>query len=137
MLPWVSDKVKDMAKALNSRIDELLEVAKVFQGRECCFYHGEAKAKNLFAAFLLTENSLRVRIKTDPGVEFEDPERWTGGSRYRTYFLWLVGKKQEREFIVTSIGQIEYAVKLITQSYLQTRPIPHEQLKSSIRAYHH
>ena len=133
MFQQVSGELKDTVKTLISHITELNEVTHAVQGENCCFYHGKADARNLFAAFLLTENTLQVEIVTDSSVEFQDPERWTSDSGHKPYFLWwLLGRKQKKGFTVTSKEQLEYAIELITQAYLQTLPTSHEYQKSSM-----
>ncbi len=135
MLQWASDELKDTVRSLINHVAELNEVTHAIQGENCCFYHGKADARNLFATFLLTENALEVRIVTDPGVEFQDPERWTGDSGHKTYFPWLLGRKQKKaQFTLTSKEQVKYAMELITQAYLQTLPTPHEMKKRPIYA---
>lgn len=126
--------MKDIVKTLTSRVMELHEATCNVQGKHYCFYHGEAHAKNLFAAFLLAGNALEVGIRTDPGISFEDPERWTQDGGRKAYFLWWLGKKLKRGFTVTKKEQIEYAMELITQAYVQTHPIPRERIKTGMRA---
>jgi len=135
MLQWAGDELKDTVRTLRRQVAELNEVTHAIQGENYCFYHGKAGAGKPFAAFLLTENALKVEIVTDPGVEFQDPERWAGDSGHKPYFLWwLLGRKQKKKFTVTSKEQVKYAMDLITQSYLQTLSTYHELKKSPIYA---
>jgi len=126
------DDLKDVVRELTRRTTDLLEVVSEVSGRFYLFYHGKASEKNLFATFWLTENVLRVRVRTDPAVPFEDPNGWTRTNGFKTYLLWLLGRKQEKEFVVTKKEHVDYAMELLTQAYLQTRPLPHEQLKTGI-----
>jgi hypothetical protein len=133
ILQGVGVELKDTVGALSDHVAKLDGVTHAIQGKSIRFYHGKVDARNLFTAFLLTENSLKVRIATDPSVEFQDPLGWTGDGGHKPYFAWLLGVKQiKKEFTVTGKEQIEYAMDLITQSYLQTSPIPHELKKTSI-----
>lgn len=123
ILSSVDDNVKDTARALTSSIIELHEVIHKVQGRQYCFYYGEPSKKTLFAAFLLAKKALKVKIRTDRSIFFKDPKRWTEDIGYKGYFLWLLGRRQEREFTMTGKEQTQYAMELITQAYLQTRSI--------------
>ncbi len=134
MLQSASHELKDTVRSLINHVAELNDVTHAIQGKNYCFYHGKADARNLFATFLLTGKALKVEIVTDPSVEFQDPERWTGDSGHKPHFPWLLGRKQKKEFTIASKEQVKYAIELITQAYLQTLPTPHEMKKSPIYA---
>jgi hypothetical protein len=136
MLQGISIELKDTVRTLSSHVAELDGVTHAIQGKSICFYHGRVDARTLFAVFLLTENSLRVRITTDPSVDFQDPQRWTGEIQaWKTIFIRLLRVRPTRVFTVTSKEQIEYAMDLITQSYLQTTPIPYDKLQKTSIGY--
>jgi predicted transport protein len=63
--------------------------------------------------------ALKIRIRTDP-TSFKDPRKWTGD---RIYKGWFFKQGQEREFKITEMPQIDYAMELIKQSYELAREI--------------
>jgi hypothetical protein len=66
---------------------------------------------------VLTGKYLRVKIKTASDVEFKDPEKLLKEKNYRR---WFFSTGNEREFVVNKgalVTDVEYALKLIEQSY--------------------
>lgn len=136
VLLGLRDELRNIVGTLCNHVAELDGVTHAIQGKSICFYRGKVDVRNLFAVFVLTENSLKVRITTDPSVELQDPQRWTGKTQaWKTYLLRLLRGRPIKEFIVTSKEQIEYAVELITQSYLQTSPIPYDRSQKTSIGY--
>jgi predicted transport protein len=113
MLNWVNDNVRDVVMNLKEDIIKLGNVTHSAHGRYYCFYKGKPSSKSIFAAFMLTKEALKVRIRTDPNT-FKDPHNWTSGKIYKG---WFFKQDQEREFKVTSKEQKGYAMELIAQSY--------------------
>ncbi|MEM3617343.1 MAG: hypothetical protein QXJ31_05465 [Candidatus Bathyarchaeia archaeon] len=74
MLAWVSDNVKELVKILSNSIIGLGQVSQVIHGRYLCFYKIKPSMKSRFAAFLLTKEALKIRIRTDPNT-FKDPQK--------------------------------------------------------------
>ena len=114
-LQWVDDKTKKLVEELSNRISELEGVNGKPMKRWYAFYRGEPHSKSRFAVLLLTKHKIRVRIRADP-TTFRDPERLVKEHVYAKWFFHH-GKGQEREFPITDKEQIDYALKLIKQSY--------------------
>jgi len=112
-LEWTEENVKNIVEALTQEILKLGEVTQQIHGKHLCFYKGKPSTKSIFAAFLLRKNLLKVRIRTEPD-SFKDPENWTGDKVYKG---WFFKQGKEKEFRVTSLEQIPYAMRLIEQSY--------------------
>lgn len=121
----VENQIKDLAKALANRINELHGVTHKIDKKQHFFYSGKPIRKNLFASFLLTKDALIVRLKTDPVMVFNDPKHWTPAQDigFKNYPLFLLGKLGERKFKVQREEQIGYAMELIIQAYMQIRKI--------------
>jgi len=112
-LVWVDDSTKEIVKALTNRILQLGEVTFEPHGEDSCFYKGTPSTKSIFAAFMLRKKALKVGIRTDPKT-FKDPKKWTGDKIYKG---WFFKQGQERAFKISDKKQIDYAMKLIKQSY--------------------
>jgi predicted transport protein len=113
MLAWVNNNVKELVNILSERIDEFGNVKQEISGKYLCFDRYNQRGRSRFAVFMLTKNTLKVRIKTDANT-FKDPRNWTGDKIYKNFFF---RKGQEREFKITNKDQISYAIELIKQSY--------------------
>jgi len=117
LLAWVDEDTRTTAKKIGAHIKAKFEnVVAIPRGRYFCFYKGKPSTKSIFAAFLLTKEYLKVRIKTDPR-KFKDPKRLV---KEKTYRKWFFTKGEEREFIVPKHSEAEnymYAIELIKQSY--------------------
>jgi len=111
-LEWVHENINDVTKVLTKTILELGEVVHRPSGPDYVFYKGKPSTKSVFAGFFLTKKALKVRIRTDPAT-FSDSKKWTGEKIYH----WFFRTGQEKEFKMTERNQIDYAMKLIKQSY--------------------
>jgi predicted transport protein len=112
-LAWVDDNTKDIVKALTNRILQLGEATSEPHGEDNCFYRGTPSTKTIFAAFMVRKKALKVGIRTNPKT-FKDPKKWTGDKIYKG---WFFKQGQERAFKINDKKQIDYAMKLIKQSY--------------------
>ena len=115
LLAWVNDNVKEIVKVLTDNIMSLGNVVSAVHGKYLCFYKGEHRTRSLFAAFILTKSALNVRIRVDP-TTFYDPRKLLKEKVYKGWFIKQEGL-QEREFKITNLEQIPYAMELIRQSY--------------------
>lgn len=113
LFAWVNDDVKELVNILSDKIAGFGDVNPFVRGRYLCFYRGKPSGKSIFAAFILTKGTLKVRIRTDPNT-FRDPLKWTGDKIYKG---WFFKQGQEREFKISSKDQIPYAIELVKQSY--------------------
>lgn len=112
-LDWTNDNVKNIVKALTTKILVFKDVKHRPGGRSYIFYKGDSNKKFAFTAFILTKGVLKVRIRADPTL-FKDPQKWTGDKVYKG---WFFKQGQEKEFSITNEEQIPYAMGLIKQSY--------------------
>ena len=114
MLEWVDENPRNIARQLTLDIKrKLKDVVGLPRGRYLCFYKGRPSTKSIFAAFVLTKNYLKIRIRTDP-TTFRDPKKLV---KEKVYSGWFFKTGQEREFKVTEKEQMDYAMELIRQSY--------------------
>ena len=112
MLAWVDDNTKLVTRMLMAQILGLEQANGIARGKYYCFYRDKPNPIFVFAAFMLNQKELKVRIRTD--AEFKDPKKWTGD---RIYAGWFFKRGKEREFKITQKEQISYAMELIKQSY--------------------
>ena len=113
-LQWVDENVQSMVLTLSAAIENRQNnVVGKPRAKYYCFYKGKPSISSIFAVLLLFKKYVKVRIRTDPQT-FRDPKKWTGEKVYKR---WFFTKGQEREFRVDSENQIDYAMKLIKQSY--------------------
>jgi predicted transport protein len=111
-LAWVDANVREVVQDLTNRINSLSNVVQRPSGTDYCFFKGKPGSKSVFAAFMLTQKLLKVRIRADPKT-LRDNQKWVKGK----VFNWFIKQGQEREFEVKGIEQVSYAMDLIKQSY--------------------
>lgn len=111
-LAWVDANVGEVVQDLANRINALSNVVQRPSGTDYCFYKGRPGSKSVFAAFMLTQKLLKVRIRADPKT-FKDPQKWVKDK----VFNWFIKQGQEREFEIKGKEQVSYAMELIQQSY--------------------
>lgn len=110
-LDWADENVREINKALTNQILQFDNVVHKASGPDYAFFKGEPGTKTIFVGLFLTKSAIKVRIRTDP-TTFKDPKKWTGDKEYHWFF-----KAGEKEFKITSIDQMHYAMELIKQSY--------------------
>jgi len=113
----VDDDIRSLTLTVFSRMKkEFAGVNEKTRGRYDCFYIGKPSSKSVFVAFRVNQKSLAIRIRTNS--TFKDGKEWTQNRAYRN---WFFTKDQEREFKITDKSDIDYAISLISQSYLLVR----------------
>jgi len=117
-LEWVDEKTRLITEKLMERIPELGKVTEQIHGRNYCYYKRKPSTKSIFVALILTKKKLNVRIRTDL-TTFKDPKKRV---KEKVYKGWFFKTGQEREFMITEKEQIDYAMKLIQQSYESALP---------------
>jgi predicted transport protein len=110
-LARVDENVREITKALTSRILQLGNVSHRPSGPDYVFCREVSGRKIVFTGLFLTKPALKVRIRTDPAT-FRDPKKWTGDREYHWFF-----KLGDREFKIADKNQLDYAMGLIKQSY--------------------
>jgi len=116
MLEWSSESTRELAKTIISRIKtELKDIKHKPLGKHYAFYREKVGSKTIFAVLMLRKNSIAVRIGVDPKT-FRDEEELVEEKVYKGWFF-KYGGRQEREFRISDKEQLEYALKLIKQSY--------------------
>jgi len=111
-LKWVAPNIREVASALIDRISQLGNVGHRPSGPDYKFYRGKPSTTSIFAGLFLTQNALKVRIRTDPAKTLNDPKKWVSERTYKWFF-----KSGEKEFKITNMSQLDYAIELIKQSY--------------------
>jgi len=113
-LIWVDEDVKKVVNQLSNLILGLEGVTGEIHTRNYFFYYNKPGLKSHFAVFMLRKKELVVRIAIEPQT-FKDPEKLLKEKIYRWFFG--KGRGQEREFRISQSEQIDYAMKMIKQSY--------------------
>jgi predicted transport protein len=111
-LEWVDQNVRDVRKALTNRIEQFANVSQKASGPDYIFYKEISGKKIPFVGLFLTKPTLKVRIRTDP-TTLKDPKKWVSEKTYN----WFFRMGNEKEFRISSVDQIDYALELIKQSY--------------------
>jgi predicted transport protein len=111
-LEWVDQSVKKVANALKDRIVQLGDVNHRPSGPDYAFFREHPNTKSIFVGLFLTQKALKVRIRTEPAL-LKDPKRWLSERNYS----WFFKSGQEKEFKLTELSQLDYAMELIKQSY--------------------
>jgi predicted transport protein len=111
-LKWVTPTVRELANALIDRTSQLRDVNPKPSGPDYKFYRGKPSTTSIFAGLFLTQNVLKVRIRTDPAKTLNDPMKLVSERTYK----WFFGSG-EKEFRITNMSQLDYAIDLIKQSY--------------------
>jgi predicted transport protein len=115
MLAWVEPQTKELALSMIKDIrDEFSDVVDKPSGKYYRFFKGREGSTTCFAALILTKKKIHVRVRIDPD-SFSDPQHWLVDHVYKGWFM--PGRGQEREFLLDSNSQLDYSMKLITQSY--------------------
>jgi predicted transport protein len=109
-LNWVNPKIKELTHALQDQIIKLGNVDHTPSGPDYKFYKGKRTSDSIFAGMFLTHDALKVRIRTDS--TFNDPKKLVSQRTYKWFF-----RSGEREFAISDVSQLEYAIELIKQSY--------------------
>ncbi|MEM3390307.1 MAG: hypothetical protein QXO75_01835 [Nitrososphaerota archaeon] len=117
MLKWTSENTRELAKTLINKIaTEFRGVKHKPLGRYYAFYKDKiGSSKTIFAVLMLRKDSIAIRIGVDPKT-FDDEKGWMERKVYKGWFF-KYGRRQEREFRIKDEEQLEYALKLIKQSY--------------------
>ena len=110
-LQWVDPTIRDITKTLMERITQLGNVNHCPSGPDYKFYKGQSSTKSIFTGVFLTHNALKVRIRTDP-TTISDPKKWLSEKTYKWFF-----QAGEKEFKITDMSQLDYAMELIKQAY--------------------
>ena len=113
-LEWMNPSTRALVNQLTERIErDLADVTHSPHFRWYDFFKGNEKIReSRFAVLLITKKTVKVRMRTDPET-FQDERSWT-----KPYEGWFFKKRgEERGFQITDADQIDYAMKLITQSY--------------------
>jgi predicted transport protein len=111
-LEWVDQSTRDATRALMNRILQLKDVTAKASGPDYIFCKGQPSDKTRFVGLFLMKPALKVRVRTDPATT-RDPKKWLSARTYN----WLFRTANEKEFKISSINQIDYAMELIKQSY--------------------
>jgi predicted transport protein len=111
-LKWVTPNIRELANALKDQVSQLSDVDHRPSGPDYKFYRGKAGSTSIFAGIFLTQNALKVRIRTDPTKTLNDPKKWVSERTYKWFF-----SSGEKEFKITDMSQLDYAMELIKQSY--------------------
>lgn len=108
------EHVKKLLNALMTRVANEFKDA-VFRTTDTLqYYKDEIHQPNKFIGFMLREHGIKMRVRVNPST-IVDPQLWVGGRSYRWFFY--DGNGEEKEFMVTSEDQLDYAMTLIRQSY--------------------
>jgi predicted DNA-binding protein (MmcQ/YjbR family) len=113
-LEWVAPEIRELVDKLVRKAEsQLTGTSGVPRFRWYYLYKGSGRRlDSLFAVLMVKKKKVSIRIKVDP-MKFEDERKWT--KKYKGWFF--ARKHEEREFSVSTPEQIDYAVKLIKQSY--------------------
>ena len=111
-LKWVTPTVRELANALIDRTSQLRDVNPKPSGPDYKFYKGNPSSTSIFAGIFLTQNVLKVRIRTNSAKTLNDPKKWVSERTYKWFF-----SSGEKEFRITNMSQLDYAMELIKQSY--------------------
>jgi len=115
MLTWVEPQTKELAlRTIKDIRDGFRDVVDKPSGKYYRFFKGREGSTTCFAALILTKKKIHVRVRIDPN-SFSDPQHWLVDQVYKGWFM--PGRGQEREFLLDSNSQLDYAMKLIAQSY--------------------
>jgi len=117
LLEWVEPKTKELALEIISSIKpDFRDVIDGPSGKDYRFDRGRRGSNTRFAVLMLRKNAISVRVRADPpSLSWSDPQNWTNGKAYKGWFF--SGRGEEREFKFDSVEHLDYAMKLITQSY--------------------
>ena len=117
-LSWVTPETREIVHRLINAIEsELPKTSHQPKYRWLYFYKGEDRSvQSLFAVFMIGKKKVNIRIAADP-AKFADDEKWT--KKYKGWFF--PRKLEEREFSISTSERLDYAMKLIKQSYDLTK----------------
>ncbi|MEM2099959.1 MAG: hypothetical protein QXP45_01255 [Thermoproteota archaeon] len=117
MLKWTSGSTRELTETLIDKIAaEFRGVKHKPLGRYYAFYKEKiGSSKTIFAVLMLRKDSIAIRIGVDPKT-FNDEKGWVERKVYKGWFF-KYGRRQEREFRIRDEEQLDYALKLIKQSY--------------------
>jgi len=113
-LEWVAPETRGLVDKLIGKIEsQLIGISGVPRFRWYYLYRGTGRRlDSLFAVLMIKKKKVSVRIKCDP-ARFKDELKWT--KKYKGWFF--ARKHEEREFSISTMDQLDYAIELIKQSY--------------------
>jgi len=111
-LEWVNPPVRELVSALVSRIEkEFSDVVHFPKHRWYYVHRATRKTSSRFAVLMINKKEIEVRLKAD--TQFKDSKSWT--KSYKGWFFYKQG--EEKGFKISDTNQIDYAMKLVRQSY--------------------
>jgi hypothetical protein len=109
-LQSINVEFKTTIEELEKRIFELGNVRAMERTRKA-YYRGKKRARACFAILELSKDGVIARIRAEK-TNFDDPKNWSiGGIRKGMFF------DPQSKFIITSKGQVDYAMTLIKQAF--------------------
>lgn len=108
------EHVKNLLKASMERMSTEFNDAVFKTTNSLQYSKGEISPSNRFVVFMLREHGIKMRVRVNPST-VADPQKWVGGRSYKWFFY--DGNGEEKEFMVTSEDQLDYAMSLVRQSY--------------------